>query len=347
MIQIFISYRRADSPEAAGRIYDRLKSHFGEKQVFFDIDSIPPGIDFRKYIIESVSKCDVLIVIIGERWFAKDDNGVSRLEDPSDFVRIEIEAALKRGIPVIPVPVGSAKEPTEAELPANIKDLHYRNASEVRSGTSFEGHIQRLIDGIENYSTKEVLTPHKLESVKVRQEKQSRKRKSGKWEVLLGIVLIPIAVFAIWSIFQSDRKPAKSIADRATEAHEVVEDTHNNKQLPLKELSIRTSKDSPSVAVGEKITLYVNVKGKDGMVIEDATVLISSGGGKFLESNNTIYDSATRLHGPYSVSGKTKLTGVFTSWWVCKPCAESYVMSVTVSKKGYKTRKSKLTVNIK
>ena len=346
MIQIFISYRREDSPEAAGRIYDRLKSHFGEKQVFFDIDSIPPGIDFREYISESVSKCDVLIVIIGERWFARDDNGVSRLENPSDFVRIEIEAALKRGIPVIPVPVGRAKLPAEAELPSNIKDLHYRNASEVRSGTSFEGHIQRLIDGIEN-STKEVLTPYKLEDVKVREEKHSGRRKSGKWKVLLGIVLISIAVFAVWSLYQSDTKPAKSAADRATKADEVVEDKRNNEQLPLKEFYIRTSKDSPSVAVGKKATLYVTVKGKDGMVIEGATVLISSGGGKFLESNNTIYDPATRLRGPYSVSGKTKLTGVFTSWWVCKPCSKSYVMNVTVSKKGYKNKKSELTVNIK
>ena len=347
MAQIFISYRREDSPEAAGRIYDRLKSHFGEKQVFFDIDSIPPGIDFRDYISESVSKCDVLIVIIGERWFARDDNGVSRLEDPSDFVRIEIEAALKRGIPVIPVPVGKAKEPAEAELPTNIKDLHYRNSSEVRSGTSFEGHIQRLIDGIEN-ATNEVLTPHKLEDVEEREEKHSKKRKSGKWKVLLGIVLaISVAVFAVWSFYQNDSKPDKSAAARATEATKVVEDTRNNEELPLKELYIRTSKDSPSVAVGEKATLYVTVKDKEGMVIEDAIVLISSGGGKFLESDNTTYDPATRLHGPYSVSGKTKPTGVFTSWWVCKPCAKAYVMTVTVSKEGFKNKKSELTVNIK
>ncbi|MFT5166142.1 MAG: hypothetical protein ACI8P3_001373 [Saprospiraceae bacterium] len=336
MSQIFISYRREDSPEAAGRIYDRLKSHFGEKQVFFDIDSIPPGIDFRQFISESVSKCDVLLVIIGDRWLAKDNNGVSRLEDPSDFVRIEIEAALKRRIPVIPVPVGRAKEPSKEELPSNIKDLHYRNSCEVRSGTSFEGHIQRLIYGIEN-STGAVLNTDKLKQINGKKERQDGKRRLVGWKVLLGIVLISVAFFVFWILSQSDRTTAEFTGDVSTEAQEVVS---------LKELYVLSSLGSSSVAPGEKATISVTVKDKDGRAIEDATVLISSGGGKFLESKNMSYDPASKLQGPFKVSGKTESSGVFTSWWACYPCAGGYEMSVIVSKSGYEDKRSKLTVNI-
>ncbi|HMB65129.1 MAG TPA: toll/interleukin-1 receptor domain-containing protein, partial [Eudoraea sp.] len=284
MIQIFISYRREDSPDAAGRIYDRLKSHFGEKQIFFDIDSIPPGIDFRKHITEFVSKCDILVVIIGERWFATDSRGVSRLEDPSDFVRIEIETALKRGIPVIPVPVGRAKHPAEQELPSDIKDLHYRNAYEVRSGTSFEGHIRRLIKGIEN-SIIGVVNDDIFGEVKAGKEKNVKERMFSRWKVVLGIVIISIASFVVWSLNQ-EGKATTTVKEAISDVHQAAEvakdDVTNMESPPLKRLYIQTSQGSPSVAVGEKASIYVTVKGNNNMVIEDATVLISSGGGKFL-----------------------------------------------------------------
>lgn len=148
--KIFISYRREDNPDAAGRIYDRLSSHFGHQSVFFDIDSVPLGVDFRQHIDEVVSQCDVLLAVIGDNWIAIDDNGRPRLESSDDFVRIEVETAMKRSIPVIPVLVGNAKVPLVEELPSTIKELVYRNAAEVRSGTAFKGHMDRLIEGIES-----------------------------------------------------------------------------------------------------------------------------------------------------------------------------------------------------
>jgi hypothetical protein len=310
MSQIFISYRREDRPEAAGRIYDRLKSHFGEKQVFFDIDSIPPGIDFREYIREYVAKCDVLIVIIGDRWIVKDDQGISRLENLSDFVRIEIEAALKRNIPVIPVPVGKAKVPALDDLPASIKDLHYRNAYEVRSGTSFEGHLQRLISGIEMSFQKTKTAPKRTKS---KEKKGSPKRKPWKW-ALIGVVIVAIADIGFF-VFQNMQQ---------NEA--------------LKEFVITTSSTPKIVTAGEKVTLYVTVKGKNGAVIESANVTIR-GSGMFLESSNAKYNPTSKLNGPNFTSGKTKQTGVFIAWWVCNPCALGYDMTVTVSRQGYKTNK--------
>jgi hypothetical protein len=101
--QIFISYRREDSLSVAGRLYDRLSARFHQNQIFMDIDTIDVGIDFVKAIEESVASCDVLIAVIGRHWLVRsDEQGRRRLDNPEDFVRIEIATALKRSIRVIP-----------------------------------------------------------------------------------------------------------------------------------------------------------------------------------------------------------------------------------------------------
>src|SRR5262245_22919065 len=102
MAIVFISYRREDTEATAGRIYDALEPHIGKDSVFMDVETIPPGIDFRKYINDAVSQCDAFLALIGSKWLRVRKIGRRRLEDPNDFVRIEIEAALKRDIPVIP-----------------------------------------------------------------------------------------------------------------------------------------------------------------------------------------------------------------------------------------------------
>ena len=102
--QIFISYRRDDASYPAGRLYDRLSTRFSHNQIFMDVDTIEPGIDFVKALEESVAACDVLIAVIGGRWLiSSDEKGRPRLDNPKDFVRVEIATALKRGIRVIPV----------------------------------------------------------------------------------------------------------------------------------------------------------------------------------------------------------------------------------------------------
>ncbi len=93
---IFISYRRSDSADIAGRIYDRLTGRFGRNPIFKDVDSIPLGLDFKEFLDAKVSECSVLLAIIGDRWLeAIDELGERRLNDPADFVRIEIEFAMK------------------------------------------------------------------------------------------------------------------------------------------------------------------------------------------------------------------------------------------------------------
>jgi formylglycine-generating enzyme required for sulfatase activity len=154
MPKIFISYRRQDSEHITGRIDDHLAQHFGREAVFMDIDTIPFGVDFRAYLDQAVGQCDLLLAIIGEDWLnichgEGPRQGQRRLDDAADSVRLEIQSALARRIPVIPVLVGQASMPGEEELPQALRALAHLNAAEVRSGRDFRSHVDRLIRGIE------------------------------------------------------------------------------------------------------------------------------------------------------------------------------------------------------
>jgi hypothetical protein len=147
---IFISYRRSDSADIAGRIYDRLIDRFGKNPVFKDVDSIPLGLDFKEYLGKKVGDCVVLLAIIGDRWLdASYPSRKKRLKDPSDFVRIEIESALERGIPVIPLMVRGAEMPHEDLLPPSLRKLVYRNGIPIRSDPDFHRDMDRLISALE------------------------------------------------------------------------------------------------------------------------------------------------------------------------------------------------------
>src|ERR1043165_3354644 len=106
---IFISYRRNDSAGYAGRLFDGLSAHFGEDQIFMDIDYIEPGEDFVQAIETAVGSCEILIALIGPSWLTIENVTGRRLDNPNDFVRLEIVAALARGIRVIPVLVQGAQ----------------------------------------------------------------------------------------------------------------------------------------------------------------------------------------------------------------------------------------------
>ena len=147
---IFISYRRRDSVDITGRIHDRLVAQFSAASVFKDVDAIPFGVDFRQHLEHEVSHCPALLAIIGPAWLNADDGqGNRRLDNPSDWVRIEIETALKRDSVVIPVLVGGAKLPKDYELPESLKGLAYRQSALVRSDPDFHRDVDRLIQRIE------------------------------------------------------------------------------------------------------------------------------------------------------------------------------------------------------
>ena len=142
---IFISYRRQDEPNFAGRLYDRLAGHFGRDTVFMDVDTIDLGLDFAEVIDQSLAGCRVMIVVIGKRWLTVvDEEGEPRLHNPDDYVRLEVERALQSEIRVIPVLVEGAASPKAAQLPAALGSLARRNAIAM-SHESFTSDSGRLI----------------------------------------------------------------------------------------------------------------------------------------------------------------------------------------------------------
>jgi TIR domain-containing protein len=149
MPRITISYRRDDSGVITGRIFDRLAAHYGRGAVFRDIDSIPPGVDFRDHINVVLDESDVLLAIVGPRWLGPRGGVRSRIEDDADPVRVEIEASLRKQMPVIPVLVLKASMPRAAQLPDSVKDFAYRHGVQIDAGQDFDVHAARLIRAID------------------------------------------------------------------------------------------------------------------------------------------------------------------------------------------------------
>ena len=140
MNNIFISYRRADSADVVGRIYDHLQGVVGKDNIFKDVHSVQAGIDYLEFTSGILEKCDVQLAIIGNQWLSG-----RRIDNPEDLVRVEIETAMGRDIPVIPVLVGGAEMPAESELPDSLKPLAYRNAMKVRPDPDFPTDMDRLV----------------------------------------------------------------------------------------------------------------------------------------------------------------------------------------------------------
>ena len=146
-LRIFLSYRQEDCALHAKNLAEDLRELLNA-DVFRDIDNIPLGVPFPKYIDQEINKCDAVIVMIGDDWLSMtDQEGKPRLEDPLDWVHIEIISALQREVPVIPVLVEGSKMPRPEELPEPIRDLAYRNGAEIRANTWRED-VERLATAI-------------------------------------------------------------------------------------------------------------------------------------------------------------------------------------------------------
>ena len=120
-------------------------SHYGKKSVFRDIDNVPIGVDFRTHIGDVLQHSDILFAVVGPNWRGPQPDGHAQIDEENDLVRIEVETALKEGIPVIPLLVGDADMPTAEQLPEALKAFSYRNATRVDGGQDFDHHLDRLI----------------------------------------------------------------------------------------------------------------------------------------------------------------------------------------------------------
>jgi uncharacterized protein YdaT len=182
---ITISYRREDSGVIAGRIFDRLAAHYGEASVFRDIDNVPPGIDYRKYIDGALDRADILLAIVGPQWSGKTTDGRTRITEPTDLVRLEVETALR-----------NATMPGVNELPDALKDFTYRNAVKVDAFEDFDDHVKRLIRSLDRLLESQTKLP--AEEAKVAR-RSAIYAVVPRWRVIAGgaIALGMIAFFAV------------------------------------------------------------------------------------------------------------------------------------------------------
>jgi hypothetical protein len=152
MNSVFISYRRDDSATICGRIFESLEWYFGKGAIFKDVDSIPYGVSFPQYITSVLEKCGVTLVVIGRHWLdAAGADGRRRLDDPGDFVRLEIETALARpGMVVLPLLVEGATMPPADQLPPSLRPLTQRNSAQVRNDPDYQGDMRRVQTAVQS-----------------------------------------------------------------------------------------------------------------------------------------------------------------------------------------------------
>jgi hypothetical protein len=180
--KIFISYRREDAPFHTDRLLQDLERHFGENSIFMDIDALKGGDHYETVIEGALSSCEVFLAVIGPKWLTvTGENNVRRLEEADDWVRAEIEAALKRPIRVIPVLVQNAALPLRKELPESLRDLVGREAEKI-DDTRWNDDVRHLIEIIE-----EVVPAHS----------PSRERPS-LLKLLIGAGIVLAVGFALW-----------------------------------------------------------------------------------------------------------------------------------------------------
>jgi hypothetical protein len=195
-LRIFISYRREDTSGHAGRLYDALGARFGAEHVFMDIDTIDLGVDFAKTIDRAVTSCDVVIALIGRDWAtASDGEGGRRLDDPDDFVRLELESALACDVIVIPTCVQGAEIPPPRELPSGLAELPGRQGIELRD-EAWHDDVARLIRRLERLATtkaERAALPSEPAEVPVPAPRTPRRWRSRKRLVAVGLALAVLA----------------------------------------------------------------------------------------------------------------------------------------------------------
>lgn len=192
---VFISYRRVDAAGHAGRLFDRLAAHFGKDAVFMDVEGIEAGVDFVDVIEQAVGGCAALLAVIGRSWLTcVDEQGRRRLDDPQDFIRLEIGSALARKVRVVPVLVEGALMPPLESLPEDLRPLARRQAVELRD-SRWASDVEALIAVLERILAME--QPHAQADAPARLARPARvgkaqdRRKHGVW---LGGALALVAV---------------------------------------------------------------------------------------------------------------------------------------------------------
>lgn len=149
MPRIFISYRRDDGKDMAGRIGDWLKNTYGDSNVFTDVYNIVPGTDFRVTLQDAIGVCDIVVAVIGPKWTGPIEGSTDlRIKSANDWVRAELEIATRNNLPIIPVLIGGARVPSQDQLPNSLAHLSFLQAAPIRPDPDFRVDIGRLREAI-------------------------------------------------------------------------------------------------------------------------------------------------------------------------------------------------------
>ena len=239
MAGIFISYRRDDVPGQAGRLFDSLANRFGEDCVFIDVESLAPSEHFDAAIERAIGQCDVVLVLIGSHWI--DDR--TRLNDPRDFIRLELATALRLERPIIPLLIDEMRMPQPSDLPADLQGLARSQAFDIRHRT-FRRDTEELIGFLQaRYIRSTGADRRRLELAMTQ---------SGwpfSWFAALsratgpaGAVLLPAALLAVAVMYPTRRIAFERGSDakelELTKKYELISSEHRSADLVLKGLVI-------------------------------------------------------------------------------------------------------------
>lgn len=264
---IFISYRRDDTRQAAGRLADDLSDQLGAERIFRDIEKIELGVDFEQALNQALENCEIMLVLIGRQWLmVADAQGQRRLDHPNDWIRIEIVTALKRGVRVVPVLIDGAPLPSEADLPEDLRPLVRRQALAVEDAR-WKSDVARLaeslarVGGLARPSSATATAPQPVASVSVPAAASGSMRKG----ILIGAgaVVAVVAALVIWAqdsivgTWQTTDEQADYVISKAGEQLQVAFDATDEKRIQTN-ATFEESKFTFSYAVdapdGESVT---------------------------------------------------------------------------------------------
>jgi TIR domain len=260
MPRIFLSYRRDDAAGHAGRLYDSLAERFGEANVFMDVDAIHLGADFHETIDRAVASSDVMISVIGREWVtAADASGRRRLDDPHDFVRLEVESAIKRDVTVIPACVERATMPSAHDLPPSLAALARRQGIELRD-VAWPDDVQRLIRQIEDLGRTAGAARRRVESGTFARRAARSLRHPRAWKTAAPVAGVAVAGVAIvLSHPWSGSHPARPIVTLGVP--QISDAMPYDSYATLRGWSTKSMPKKDRLTIGVKVDYRVNVTG--------------------------------------------------------------------------------------
>jgi TIR domain len=311
---LFISYRRGESSGQARALRNELANHFGKGRVFMDVDSISPGSDFVEKINEAIESSGVVLVLIGRDWGGKTDHSLS---DPNDFVRLEIDAALKRNVHIIPIFVERAQMPNQARLPESLRPLANRQGLDLENAR-WDSDVQRLIDAVAPYIDSEfVATTPSLDDGTVKQEteyKQVRRRPRSRRSIPIGIVIaVVVLVLVVFFLTRSEHKPKEPGQISAAHTVASVDPNRMAEALLSKDFTDRTLPKGLSPSGPPTLGTFrdqdvvaqidVPLSGPDSSMGINYLVFDTPGAASHYEAGSTPAGAGFRMKGIFTSSG--------------------------------------------